>query len=287
MRRNFIPFALAVWLTATVAGAQLSQTFTEWPSGPAGFLLTDSERKAYAQVKTDAEAQAFIDLFWARRDPDLNTVQNEFKLDFENRVAAADRQFSTDKIKGSTTDRAKVLILMGVPPFPVQNLPPGADEEEPSRPGYLQRGAIQLWMYTKDGKPPVKKSDEIVFAFSETTEGAGDFILDRADRRNRQSMKLLAARPEQLILNPKLTEVPLVGLLPGTKAADATQQAVFDLQPGSFREHGFNRQRGGAEYQRRFQLKFQARKTVGLHEFVENRAHQYCCSGVLNPVRAD
>ena len=50
--------------------------------------------------------------------------------------------------------------------------------------------------------------------------GAGDFVLDRSrpaqppgheDPRRR--------RPEQLILNPKLTEVPRVGLLPGTKAA--------------------------------------------------------------------
>jgi len=193
-------------------------------------LLTEPERKAYAQVKTDAEAQAFIDLFWARRDPDLNTVQNEFKLDFEMKVAAADKQFSADKIKGSMSDRAKVLILMGRP-LGVQNLAPGADEEEGNRPGFLERGGTQVWMYTKDGKPPVKKSDEIVFAFSETRVGAGDFVLDRADRRNLQALKILAGRPEQLILNPKLTEVPRVGLLPGTKAAVASQEAVFDLQP--------------------------------------------------------
>jgi GWxTD domain-containing protein len=230
MRRNFVPLALAAWLAATVAGAQLSQTFTEWPIGPAGFLLTDAERKAYAQVKSDAEAQAFIDLFWARRDPDLNTVQNEFKLDFDMRVTAADKQFSADRIKGSMSDRAKVLILMGRP-LAVQNLSPGADEEENNRPGFLERGGTQTWMYTRDGKPPVKKSDEVVFAFSETRVGAGDFLLDRADRRNPQALKLLAGRPEQLILNPKLTEVPRVGLLPGTKAAGSSQQAVFDLQP--------------------------------------------------------
>jgi GWxTD domain-containing protein len=231
MRRNFVPLALAAWLAATVAGAQLSQTYTEWSAGPAGFLLTDSERKAYAQIKTDAEAQAFIDLFWARRDPDLNTVQDEFKLDFEMKVAAADKQFSTDRIKGSMSDRGKVLILMGVPPTPVINVPPGTEEEEGNRPGFLQRGATQVWTYTKDGKPAAKKKDEILFVFTETSEGAGDFVLDRADRRNLQAMKLLAGKPEQLILNPKLTEVPRVGLLPGSKAASTAQQTVFDLQP--------------------------------------------------------
>jgi GWxTD domain-containing protein len=230
MRRSFVPLALAAWLAATAATAQLSQTNKDWSSGPAGFLLTESERKAYAQVKTDAEAQAFIDLFWARRDPDLNTVQNEFKLDYDMRVAAADKQFSTDKIKGSMSDRGKVLALMGRP-LAAQNLPPGANEEEGNRPGFIEHGGTQIWMYTKDGKPAAKKADEILFVFSDTRVGAGDFLLDRGDRRNLQALKLLAARPEQLLLHPKLTEVPRMGLLPGTKAAASSQQAVFDLEP--------------------------------------------------------
>jgi GWxTD domain-containing protein len=236
MRRTLGPLALATWLVAAVAGAQLSQTFVDWPNGPAGFLLTENERKAYAQVKTDAEAQAFIDLFWAKRDPDLNTVQNEFKEDFNGRVAAADRQLSTEKIKGSLSDRGKVLILMGVPPVPVENFPPSPGEEESNRPGLLERGATQVWMYTKDGKPAKKKSDEIRFYFTESRVGAGDFILDRNDRRNVQALKLLAARPEQLIVNPKMTEVPRIGLIPGTKAATSAQEAVFDQQPYAWPE---------------------------------------------------
>ena len=66
--------------------------------------------------------------------------------------AAADKQFSTDKVKGSMSDRGKVLFLMGKP-LAVQNLLPGADEEEGNRPGFIERGATQIWMYTKDGKP--------------------------------------------------------------------------------------------------------------------------------------
>ena len=54
MRRTFIPLALACWIVASVAGAELSQTYKDWPNGAAGFLLTDSERSAYAQIQTDA-----------------------------------------------------------------------------------------------------------------------------------------------------------------------------------------------------------------------------------------
>jgi GWxTD domain-containing protein len=231
MRRTLVPLALAACLLASTAGAQLSQTFKDWPSGPAGFLMTDSDRKAYAQLKTDAEAQAFVDLFWAKRDPDLNTVQNEFKLDFDMRVMAADKQFSTEKLKGSMSDRGRVLIVMGRPVQPPYNVPAGTEEEEGTHPRFIEGGNSQIWVYTKDMKPPVKKSDEILFVFTESRQGAGDFILDRADRRNSQALKILAAKPEQLILNPKLTEVPRVGLLPGTKAATTSQQAVFDVQP--------------------------------------------------------
>jgi GWxTD domain-containing protein len=230
MRRSLVPLALTCWFAAVVAGAQLSQTYVDWPNSQAGFLLTDSERKAYTQVKTDAEAQAFIDLFWAKRDPDLNTVQNEFRLEFDMRVEAADKEFSTSKLTGSLTDRGKVLILMGRP-LGWQDLPPGSGEEDTSRSGFLERGAGQVWLYTKDGKPPGKKSDEIRFYFTETRPGAGDFVLDRYDRRNGPALKVLAARPEQLLLHPKLTEIPRVGLLTGTKAANSAQLAVFDVQP--------------------------------------------------------
>jgi GWxTD domain-containing protein len=232
MRRTFIPLAVVAWVVASIAGAELSQTYTQWPEGPVGFLLTQSEQKAYSQLQTDAEAKAFIDLFWARRDPDLKTVQNEFKVDFDMRVAAADAQFSTSKLKGSLSDRGKVLYLMGKPEA-VRNVAAGAAQQG-NLPEFVERGASQIWIYTKDGKPltdQTKKGDQIIFVFAETSPGAGDFVLDPLDRRNRQAFKLLAAKPEELLLHPKLTEVPKVGLVPGTEAATPAQEAVFDQQP--------------------------------------------------------
>ena len=113
MRHATIPLALAAWAAATVAGAQLSPEYAKWPGTPAGFLLTKAERKAYEQIKTDAEAKAFIELFWAKRDPDLETPINEFKSGFDMRVEAADRYFTFGQTKGSLSDRGRVLILLG------------------------------------------------------------------------------------------------------------------------------------------------------------------------------
>ncbi len=89
-------------------------------------------------------------------------------------------------------------------------------------------------MYCKAGKackPPYKSDEMIPFVFTETRVGDGDYVLDRSDRRNVQAQKVLAAQVEKLLLHPKLTEVPRVGLLPGTKAATVSQQAIFDAEP--------------------------------------------------------
>ncbi|HUK13231.1 MAG TPA: GWxTD domain-containing protein [Thermoanaerobaculaceae bacterium] len=226
MRRRITTLALVALLLGTFAGAELSQQYKDWPNGPAGFLLTSSERKAYAEIKTDAEAQAFIDLFFAKRDEKLGAV-NEFKLNFDERVKAADKQFATDKLAGSMTDRGKVLILMGPPVGPARNAPAGQGQEG-NLPDFMERGASQTWIYTKDGKPAVKKEDEIPFVFWEMRPGTKDYVLEKADRRNRQALKLLAEQPEKLVLHPKLTEVPRPGLLPGSKAATSEELKVFD-----------------------------------------------------------
>ncbi|HYB23586.1 MAG TPA: GWxTD domain-containing protein, partial [Solirubrobacteraceae bacterium] len=179
MRRLTLPIVAVAALSASFAAAELSQTYKEWPNGPAGFLLAASERKAYGELKTDAEAQAFIDLFFAKRDKNLGAV-NEFKLDFDARVAAADKMFSTPKSKGSISDRGKVLILLGKP-LKRNLLPPPPGEEDKNE--LAQHGNREEWLYTADGNPPAKKSDEIWFVFQESRVGSGEFQLDHSDTR--------------------------------------------------------------------------------------------------------
>ena len=233
MAKMRVAVALTVLLSATVASAQLSETFASWPKGPDGFLLTKTELKEYQKLTTDAQAQAFIDLFWAKRDPDLNTVTNEFKLDFDQRVKAADKQFGTDKLRGAMSDRGRTLVLLGLPSrhsFVPAGSPVQGSPGEGSEP-YEDRGNIEIWEYQKDRLPADLKAESVLFVFVETRLGAKDFPLERGDRRNAQAMKLLASAPERWLLNPKLTEVPKLGLLPGSKAAGAAQLAVLATEP--------------------------------------------------------
>jgi GWxTD domain-containing protein len=98
-----------------VAVAQQDQAFSRLAEGPAGVLLTAEERIHLNGLSGDDETKSFTELFWIRRDPDLGTRANEFRIDFEARVVAADEQFPEENLRGALTDRGKVLLLLGVP----------------------------------------------------------------------------------------------------------------------------------------------------------------------------
>jgi GWxTD domain-containing protein len=102
-------------LTATAASAQVSAKYTEWREGPVQWIMTGDEQKAWRNVKTDAEASAFVDLFWARRDPTPGTFENEFRAEHEGRVIIADRDWTEEKKRGAMTDRGRVYIVLGNP----------------------------------------------------------------------------------------------------------------------------------------------------------------------------
>ena len=113
--RNLLTVALLSAAMATTAMAALSPEKAEWGKGPAQFLMTKEEQDRWKTLKTDAEADEFIALFWARRDPTPGTPANEFLDEYESRVKYADANFAAGKKKGSLTDRGRILVLFGAP----------------------------------------------------------------------------------------------------------------------------------------------------------------------------
>ena len=86
-------FALTVCLTP-IAEAQLSAEYAAWPDGPEGFLLTKKEKKEWAKISSDAEAERFIALFWARRNPEPANPHNPFKEEFAVALRETTAQFA-------------------------------------------------------------------------------------------------------------------------------------------------------------------------------------------------
>lgn len=115
--------AAATGTPAAAAEAELSEIYREWGEGPAQVLMLPADEKAWNQVSSDEEAEEYIRLFWARRDPTLGTEVNEFRREFEQRVAFADERWTTEETRGALSDRGRVFILLG-PPRRIQS--PGA-----------------------------------------------------------------------------------------------------------------------------------------------------------------
>ncbi len=233
--RGAVPLAVALMTMGVFATAELSPAMKEWPNGPAGFLLTKKEKKEYAKLKSDAEAQAFVELFWAKRDPDLETAVNEFKQEFERRVEYADAHFGYGKIRGSLSDRGRTLIVMGpwahraaLPPGEfVRRLESEAEANVPTEGG----AAAEVWVYRQGQFPGDIKADKITFIFVQSRIGLDDYLFARADSRTATAMRALDEMPEALVRHKELTEVPRVGMVRGSKAATPADLAVFAAEP--------------------------------------------------------
>jgi GWxTD domain-containing protein len=88
-----------------------------WAESPVRYLLTPDQKKQYTALASAAEREAFVNKFWDAFDPTPGTPANEFRSEFERRVAFADATFSTDKSLGGATDRGAIFTFLGPPTF--------------------------------------------------------------------------------------------------------------------------------------------------------------------------
>jgi GWxTD domain-containing protein len=268
MQSKTLVSCAAALVVASLAAAELPADWKDYFEGPPGYLITKKEKKAWKKtVKTAAQAEQFVELFWAKRDPDLTTPLNEFKEDFDLRVAAADEAFGYDEVRGALTERGQVLILLGRPIDRIQR-EPGADPTDDGRarggvedsgfggggfpttgdeaggvgsvdPGTgsppptselsigRERGAIEVWVYDPRSLPVKVNQKAVPVFFRETRFGMGDYPLVKDNPRNTMAMRVLSAAPEATLRNPNLSSVPRYGLIQGTQPATEQQLAWF------------------------------------------------------------
>jgi GWxTD domain-containing protein len=103
----------------------------DWANGPIKYLLAEGESRAFSRLSDDSSRARFVARFWFARDPSPETPDNEFRREFERRVAFADEQFMEGSTRGSLTDRGMVFVLLG-PPTGVARRPISADEDAPA-----------------------------------------------------------------------------------------------------------------------------------------------------------
>ena len=96
---------------------KLSKSDRRWLEEEVGALLTEEELKIFMELDEKEDRKLFKKLFWARRDPDLMSPENEFKEEFEDRLKFVNRNFMYRGKKGATTDRGRVFLLLGAPDY--------------------------------------------------------------------------------------------------------------------------------------------------------------------------
>ena len=213
--RNFLIAAILTAAVATSASAALSPAKADWGKGPAQYIMTAEEKAAWKNIQTDAAADEFIALFWARRDPTPATPRNEFQEDFDARVKTADAQFSHGRTKGSMTDPGRMLIIFGGPSLPVkqittQGAPPSNSTGENAHAGagsFNDSGASadQIWTYEGDLSQKLFGVPRLEVKFHDQYRN-GEFRLATpfVDPQSAAVQKMVAS----FITQPGLTKVP-------------------------------------------------------------------------------
>ena len=98
------------------------------------YIITSEERKLFLDLP-DSEKEEFKEEFWRRRDPDPQTEENEFKMDFDERMEQTNKLFISEGLPGWLTDRGRIFILFG-PPMQRIILPHDLD-----------RSSREIWYY--------------------------------------------------------------------------------------------------------------------------------------------
>lgn len=112
---------------------ELKSVYKKWMDEDVPYIITDEERKAFKQLKTDEERDQFIEQFWLRRDPDPDTPENEYKDEYFERIEYANEKF-TSGVAGWRTDRGRIYVMFGKP-NEIESHPAGGQYERPSYEG--------------------------------------------------------------------------------------------------------------------------------------------------------
>jgi GWxTD domain-containing protein len=246
MKKSVSAAVLLSLLVAGSATAELSEVYREWRSGPVQHLMLQADEAAWEKVQTDEEAETFIRLFWARRDPTPGTALNELRRDFEQRSAFADERFKSEEERGSMTDQGQVFILLG-PPNRIQRpgaggtttggdfgavegtaggaggISSGSGSGTFSRGGATDRLGVaseERWIYEDENRPEFVSQKRFTVRFL-TKPGTDEVEL----RNGEQALGFMAEAKRVALVSPDLTADDLVSMGGGGSAAAAAAEA--------------------------------------------------------------
>ena len=127
--------------------AELKGTYKKWLDEDVRWIITDEEAKAFKSLANDEERDQFIEQFWQRRNPDPDSLDNEYKDEHYARIAYANEHFAAGK-PGWMTDRGHIYIAYGKPDS-IDSHPSGGSYDRPMEEGGGNTSTypFEVWHY--------------------------------------------------------------------------------------------------------------------------------------------
>ena len=163
-------------------GDKLSKKDKKWLEQEVHAFITAEEIEIFKDLRSE-DRELFKELFWARRDPDPMTPDNEFREEYKRRIKRADGEIRTPGQKGSLTDMGAVHMLLGGPNGTSQDLeeydddPFNRDNSKESLPQQL------AWEYNPNPSRGIPDGLTVVFRVTSKTDARqrGGYRLVRSE----------------------------------------------------------------------------------------------------------
>src|SRR5258706_5675157 len=164
---SFLAFGLCLAAPGIARAQKLEKEDKAFLESVRPIMLPDEE-KTFRSLKDKSDRAEFQKIFWARRDPALDTPENEFKVAYDAARAEIDRQIRIGGQPGSTTDCGRVFILVGKPDEVKKEQAgenPGVRQPETwlykDRPGQTFQGGKAAIGFDQDCKAPPGVADQL------------------------------------------------------------------------------------------------------------------------------
>jgi len=152
----------------------LSEFAKQWLDEVVPYIITSAEKEFFKILPTEADRGKFIENFWKKRDPDPNTPENEFKLDYYRRIAYANKFFGVGGTTGWRTERGRIFILLGPPKEINRDMSPRSNRYQTAF-----HGTTEVWNYWGLPNPRLPYNMEFVFV---DKFGTGNYVLEQSLR---------------------------------------------------------------------------------------------------------
>jgi GWxTD domain-containing protein len=128
--------------SAEVTNFRLGLDYSHWLVGPIYYIASEEERRNYLALSSDADAEAYIEAFWSRRNPaGSDFFGNDLRRLYEERLAEADKRYREGVTLGRRTDRGVIYVVYGEPESVEYDV--SVRPREPD---------LEVWVYPKDSE---------------------------------------------------------------------------------------------------------------------------------------